>query len=90
MANTSSRMASFTVPSLSPGAGTRVADQLQKRLVSLVNLSLTLKHIHWNVVGPSFIGVHEMLDPQYHGVVASNTEIRVCPLPAKGTWVKPG
>jgi len=67
---TSSRMASYTVPGLSPGAGTRVADQLQKRLVSLVDLSLTLKHIHWNVVGPSFIGVHEMLDPQYHGVVA--------------------
>jgi len=67
---TSSRRASFTVPGLSAGAGTRVAEQLQKRLVSLVDLSLTLKHIHWNVVGPSFIGVHEMLDPQYHAVVA--------------------
>jgi len=41
---------------------------LQDRLVSLLDLSLTLKHIHWNVVGPSFIGVHTMLDPQYAGV----------------------
>jgi starvation-inducible DNA-binding protein len=38
---------------------------LQRRLVSLIDLGLTLKHVHWNVVGPHFIGVHEMLDPQY-------------------------
>ena len=28
------------------------------------DLHLTLKHVHWNVVGPSFIGVHQMIDPQ--------------------------
>jgi starvation-inducible DNA-binding protein len=33
-------------------------------MVALIDLGLTLKHIHWNVVGPNFIGVHEMLDPQ--------------------------
>ncbi|AUH67643.1 MULTISPECIES: DNA starvation/stationary phase protection protein Dps [Gordonia] len=37
---------------------------LQHRLSSLIDLHLTLKHVHWNVVGPNFIGVHEMLDPQ--------------------------
>ena len=37
---------------------------LQARLVSLIDLGLTLKHIHWNVVGPHFIGVHQMLDPR--------------------------
>jgi len=65
---TSTRQASFTVPGLDSGVGVRVADGLQQRLVSLVDLALTLKHIHWNVVGPNFIGVHEMLDPQYQGV----------------------
>lgn len=46
----------------------KVSDILQHRLDSLVDLGLTLKHIHWNVVGPGFIGVHEMLDDQVEGV----------------------
>ncbi len=65
---TSSRSASFTVPGLSATEGGKVAQVLQTRLVALVDLSLTLKHIHWNVVGANFIGVHTMLDPQYAGV----------------------
>ncbi len=43
---------------------------LQQRLVALIDLGLTLKHIHWNVVGTQFIAVHEMLDPQVDGVHA--------------------
>jgi starvation-inducible DNA-binding protein len=39
-------------------------DILQERLVALIDLHLTLKHIHWNVVGMNFIAIHEMLDPQ--------------------------
>jgi len=65
---TSDRAASYTAPTLSAEQGSRVADLLQLRLVSLIDLSLTLKHIHWNVVGPNFIGVHQMLDPQHEGV----------------------
>ena len=30
----------------------KVIDRLQDRLVALIDLQLTLKHIHWNVVGP--------------------------------------
>jgi starvation-inducible DNA-binding protein len=47
---------------------------LQKRLDALTDLSLTLKHIHWNVVGPQFIAVHTMLDPQYEAVAAMADE----------------
>ena len=65
---TSSRPASFTVPALSTDDGANVAALLQSRLVVLLDLGLTLKHIHWNVVGPNFISVHQMLDPQHDGV----------------------
>jgi starvation-inducible DNA-binding protein len=65
---TSTRQASVTVPTLTHGEGVRLADILQLRLVALLDLGLTLKHIHWNVVGPNFMSVHQMLDPQYVGV----------------------
>jgi starvation-inducible DNA-binding protein len=66
---TSLRQAAYTVPGLTLLAGKRVADTLQERLASMVDLSLTLKHIHWNVVGANFIGVHQMLDPQFAGTL---------------------
>ena len=50
------------------GTATKVAEVLQERLRALIDLQLTLKHVHWNVVGPNFIGVHEMLDPQTEAV----------------------
>jgi starvation-inducible DNA-binding protein len=37
-------------------------ETLQVRLAALLDLGLTLKHVHWNVVGSNFISVHEMLD----------------------------
>lgn len=72
---TSARQASFTVPTLSGADGSTVVESLQRRLVSLVDLSATLRHIHWNVVGPHFISVHQMLDPQYEGVAAMIDEL---------------
>lgn len=60
----------WTAPGMSEGDAQKVIDRLQHRLVALVDLHLTLKHIHWNVVGPTFIGVHEMLDPQTDAVRA--------------------
>lgn len=58
----------FTVPSLSKENGAKTAKILQERLHALNDLQLTLKHVHWNVVGPHFIAVHEMLDPQVDAV----------------------
>lgn len=58
----------YTIPSMSRKDATDVIDVLQDRLNSLNDLQLTLKHVHWNVVGTHFIGVHEMLDPQVDAV----------------------
>lgn len=54
----------FTIPGMTNQQGRKVADLLQKQLSTYNDLHLTLKHVHWNVVGPNFIGVHEMIDPQ--------------------------
>jgi starvation-inducible DNA-binding protein len=53
----------YGVPGLSEEDSATVAGALQGRLDALTDLHLTLKHIHWNVVGPQFIAVHQMLDP---------------------------
>lgn len=68
MSTASGNAAHYTVPGLSLEDGHRVAGLLQLRLHALNDLQLTLKHAHWNVVGPDFIGVHEMLDPQIDAV----------------------
>lgn len=60
----------YTTPGLDEKASVQTVERLQQRLNSLIDLTLTLKHIHWNVVGPSFIGVHEMLDTQVEALRA--------------------
>jgi len=56
--------ADYTTPGMDFEDSHRVTETLQLRLHALNDLQLTLKHAHWNVVGPNFIAVHEMLDPQ--------------------------
>ena len=58
----------YTVPGMEKSDADQVIEILEGRMRSLVDLSLTLKHVHWNVVGPNFIAVHEMLDPQVDAV----------------------
>ena len=65
MATTTSR---YQPSGLSTADANRINELLQNRLTALIDLELTLKHIHWNVVGPSFIGVHQMIDPQVDAV----------------------
>jgi starvation-inducible DNA-binding protein len=57
-----------TVPTLREQDSLGVIEVLQDRLVALIDLQLTLKHVHWNVVGMNFIAIHEMLDPQVDAV----------------------
>ncbi|MDQ2812260.1 MAG: DNA starvation/stationary phase protection protein [Actinomycetota bacterium] len=61
-------MVTYTVPGMKSATADKVAALLQDRLNALNDLALTLKHVHWNVVGPNFIAVHTMLDPQVDAV----------------------
>jgi starvation-inducible DNA-binding protein len=72
----------YTVPGMSAGDAGTVIGILQERLNALNDLALTLKHIHWNVVGPHFIAVHTMLDPQVDAVrlMADETAERIATL----------
>src|SRR5215218_581737 len=60
----------YTIPGLTTSEGEKLANILQDRLNALIDLHLTLKHVHWNVVGPHFIAVHEMIDPHIDEVIA--------------------
>jgi starvation-inducible DNA-binding protein len=68
-------MVHYTVPGMKTSDAHTVIDLLQDRLNSLNDLALTLKHVHWNVVGPHFIAVHTMLDPQVTAVRAMADEV---------------
>lgn len=57
-----------TVPGLDEERAVKTITILQERLAALLDLGLTLKHIHWNVVGLNFIAIHEFLDPQVDSV----------------------
>ncbi len=54
----------FAPAGLDVAGAEKVGETLQQRLDSMIDLSLTLKHIHWNLVGPGFIAVHEQMDAQ--------------------------
>jgi starvation-inducible DNA-binding protein len=75
-------MVAYTVPGMKSGNAEKLNKLLQDRLNSLNDLALTLKHVHWNVVGPNFIAVHTMLDPQVEAVrgMADETAERIAAL----------
>lgn len=64
-----------TVPGLDERTSQELLDIMQERLSALLDLQLTLKHVHWNVVGVNFIAVHEMLDPQVDAVRAMSDAV---------------
>jgi starvation-inducible DNA-binding protein len=50
------------VTDLPDNARSVVAGLLNARLADALDLRLSVKQAHWNIRGPGFIGVHEMLD----------------------------
>lgn len=38
------------------------AESLNQRLADAIDLQLQAKHAHWNVKGPSFVGLHQLFD----------------------------
>ncbi len=75
-------MVTYTVPGMKSDTADEIVALLQDRLNALNDLALTLKHVHWNVVGPNFIAVHTMLDPQVDAVrlMADETAERIATL----------
>ena len=47
---------------------------MNQRLASAVDLQMQMKQAHWNVKGPSFIGLHQLFD-QVHEAVASYVDM---------------
>ncbi|WP_181309521.1 Dps family protein [Nocardioides campestrisoli] len=85
----------YNVPGMTAKDSKTVIEALQDRLYAYNDLHLTLKHVHWNVVGPNFIGVHEMIDPQVEAVrgFADDTAERIAtmggvPIGTPGALVK--
>lgn len=83
----------YTIPGISQSDADDLVALLQERLHALNDLALTLKHIHWNVVGTHFIAVHTMLDPQVDAVrlMVDETAERIAtlggsPIGTPGRW----
>lgn len=72
---TTSDTPTTTVPGLDEERAGSAITILQERLAALLDLQLTLKHIHWNVVGLNFISIHEFLDPQVDSVRAMSDAV---------------
>lgn len=53
---------------MNTGEAEKVSTILQGRLASLIDLSLILKHIHWNVIGSEFLAIHQMMDTQTNDI----------------------
>lgn len=55
-------MSMFRPAGVTRDGATELAAMLQYLLLCELELYLTIKQAHWNVIGPAFIGVHKLLD----------------------------
>ena len=72
----------YTNPGLDEETSEKIITILQNSLSNEQEAALVLKHAHWNLVGPNFIAVHEMLDPEVDSVLnqADETAERISQL----------
>lgn len=72
----------YTNPGLDEETSEKIITILQNRLSNEQEAALVLKHAHWNLVGPNFIAVHEMLDPEVDSLLnqADETAERISQL----------
>lgn len=50
---------------ISNGRRAKLIALMNQRLADAVDLQMQMKQAHWNVKGPSFIGLHELFDKVY-------------------------
>ncbi len=62
MAKTPSMRMHKTLNDLDDNARKVAIDTLNARLADMIDLALITKQAHWNLKGPRFIAIHEMLD----------------------------
>ena len=60
---------------LSANARTQVAERLTEALADTVVLMLKSQVFHWNVVGPSFVGLHKLTEQHYQDLFAAADEL---------------
>ena len=53
---------------LAESSRAQVAELLNRRLADAIDLQTQCKQAHWNVKGPSFIGLHKLFDEVYEDV----------------------
>ncbi|GAB4252578.1 MAG: DNA starvation/stationary phase protection protein Dps [Acidobacteriota bacterium] len=70
-------------PTLSPVQVEQVGRSLQELLASLIDLQLSVKQAHWNVVGPRFDPIHPTLD-KIHATLTKYVDEVAERLPAVG------
>lgn len=75
MAVATARKVALPLAGLDQGRRDQIINGLNDSLAELIDLALSSKQAHWNVVGPNFKGLHELFDEIAEGVRGYSDEI---------------
>ena len=59
---TAERPSTLPAPGLDAGRRADTISHLNGSLAAMIDLALSAKQAHWNIMGPNFAGLHELLD----------------------------